>query len=81
MTDFSHVDKTGMPAMVNVSEKKTSKRSATARSIVVLPKDVLDKLEGQDIQTKRLIFQTAICSCGRKKNQRSEPLFISQFTN
>jgi cyclic pyranopterin phosphate synthase len=61
MNDFSHIDETGMPAMVNVSEKKISKRSATARSIVVLPKDVLDKLEEKDIQTKKgPVFQTAI---------------------
>lgn len=61
MNDFSHIDKKNKPVMVDVSEKKISKRSATARSIIVLPKEVLDKLEGGDIQTKKgAVFQTAI---------------------
>src|SRR5580765_4253560 len=61
MNDFSHIDKTGMPAMVNVTEKKISKRSATARSIVVLPPEVIEKMSGGDIQTKKgSVFQTAI---------------------
>src|SRR5580704_3355632 len=61
MTDFSHLDKTGRPVMVNVTEKKISKRTATARSIVVLPKEALDKLTNGDIQTKKgAVFQTAI---------------------
>ena len=61
MNDFSHIDKTGMPVMVNVSEKQISKRSATARSIVVLPAVVIEKLNGGDIQTKKgPVFQTAI---------------------
>src|SRR4249919_4113497 len=61
MNDFSHIDKSGMPSMVNVSEKKVSKRSATARSIVVLPKEIIDKLKEGEIQTKKgPVFQTAI---------------------
>lgn len=47
--------------MVNVGEKKISKRSATARTIVVLPKEITDKLNGEDIVTKKgSVFQTAI---------------------
>jgi cyclic pyranopterin phosphate synthase len=61
MNDFSHIDKTGKPVMVDVSEKKISQRTATARSIVLLPKEVLDKLINGDIQTKKgAVFQTAI---------------------
>jgi cyclic pyranopterin monophosphate synthase len=61
MTDFSHIDKTGRPVMVNVTEKKISKRTATARTIIVLPKEALDKLSSGDIQTKKgAVFQTAI---------------------
>jgi len=60
MSDFSHIDKTGMPAMVDVSEKKISQRSATARAIVVLPKEIIDKLNGEDMVTKKgSVFQTA----------------------
>ena len=47
--------------MVNISEKKVSKRSATARSIVVLPTEIIDKLNEGEIQTKKgPVFQTAI---------------------
>ena len=61
MNDFSHIDKNGKPLMVDVSEKKLSQRTATARSIVVLPEEVLDKLMNGDIQTKKgAVFQTAI---------------------
>ena len=61
MTDFSHIDKTGKPAMVDVGEKKISQRTATARSIVVLPKEALNKIMIGDIRTKKgAVFQTAI---------------------
>lgn len=47
--------------MVDISEKKISQRLAMARSIVVLPAEVLNKLTGGDIQTKKgSVFQTAI---------------------
>ncbi len=47
--------------MVDVSEKAISHRKATARSIVILPPAVLDKLIDGDIQTKKgSVFQTAI---------------------
>src|ERR1035438_72360 len=61
MNDFSHIDKNGNPLMVDVSEKKPSRRTAIARSIVLLPEEVLDKLINGDIQTKKgSVFQTAI---------------------
>lgn len=47
--------------MVDVSEKKISHRTATARSIVSLPAVVLEQLTNGDIQTKKgSVFQTAI---------------------
>ncbi len=61
MNDFSHIDTKGRPEMVDVSEKKVSQRTATARTIVVLPKEVLVQLTNGDIQTKKgAVFQTAI---------------------
>lgn len=61
MTEFSHLNKNGFPAMVDVSEKKFSKRTATATSIVSIPVEVLEKLNNDDIQTKKgSVFQTAI---------------------
>lgn len=61
MSEFSHLNEEGFPTMVNVSEKKISQRSATARTIVMLPEEVLEKLADGDIQTKKgSVFQTAI---------------------
>jgi cyclic pyranopterin phosphate synthase len=61
MNSLSHLDKSGNPVMVDVSEKKISQRTATARAIVTLPKEVLDSIVSGDIQTKKgAVFQTAI---------------------
>ena len=61
MVDFSHIGSSGKPVMVDVADKKITRRTATARSIVVLPKLVLDKLIEGDIQTKKgAVFQTAV---------------------
>ncbi len=61
MTDFSHLDENGKAVMVDVSEKKVTKRTAVASSVVHLPPEVLHKLTGGDIQTKKgAVFQTAI---------------------
>ncbi len=50
---FSHLDKNGQAAMVDVSAKTVSHRNATARSIVYLPAEVLQQLIDGDIQTKK----------------------------
>ena len=47
--------------MVDVGEKKVTKRMARARSVVVLGDKILEALEGGDIRTKKgPVFQTAI---------------------
>ena len=61
MDSFTHLDKDGNPAMVDVGDKQVSKRTATARSIVVLGEEIMTQLEAGDIQTKKgPVFQTAI---------------------
>ncbi len=61
MNEFSHLNEQGLATMVNVSDKNVSLRKAVARSIVVLPEEVSDKLIDGDIQTKKgTVFQTAI---------------------
>src|SRR3954464_15563605 len=61
MNNFTHLDEKGRPAMVDVSEKKVTLRTATARSIVVMPPEVIEKFADGDIQTKKgSVFQTAI---------------------
>ncbi|HEV8514464.1 MAG TPA: cyclic pyranopterin monophosphate synthase MoaC [Cyclobacteriaceae bacterium] len=57
---LSHIDKSGMPAMVDVSEKKITERIAEAQAIVHLPKEVLKVLDGKELITKKgPVFQTA----------------------
>jgi len=47
--------------MVDVTGKQVSHRTATARSIVSLPAEVLEHLMGDELQTKKgPVFQTAI---------------------
>ena len=47
--------------MVDVSAKQVTHRTATARSIISLPAEVLEHLANDDIQTKKgSVFQTAI---------------------
>jgi len=61
MNEFSHLDEHGRITMVDVGGKEITRRSATARSIVKLPPEVLEKLDNQDIVTKKgPVFQTAI---------------------
>jgi cyclic pyranopterin phosphate synthase len=61
MSKFTHLDEEGKPSMVDVGEKAITKRSATARSIVVLDDVIMSHLEGNDISTKKgPVFQTAI---------------------
>ena len=60
---FSHLDvATGNPAMVDISQKKVTQRTAKARCTVWLGKEILSSLsEGDDIRTKKgPVFQTAI---------------------
>jgi cyclic pyranopterin phosphate synthase len=58
---LSHLDDNGKATMVDVSEKQITQRTATARSIVLLPAEVLTQLVDGDIQTKKgSVFQVAI---------------------
>jgi cyclic pyranopterin phosphate synthase len=58
---LSHINTDGDPAMVDVGEKQVTRRTATARSIVSLPPEVMEQLEAGDMQTKKgPVFQTAI---------------------
>ncbi len=59
--EFTHLDNTGKATMVDVSAKQVTHRTATARSIVYLPAEVLAQLTNGDLQTKKgSVFQTAI---------------------
>jgi cyclic pyranopterin monophosphate synthase len=74
--DFTHLDTSGKPKMVDVSDKSISKRSAAAQAILKVPKLVLDKLQGGDIISKKgPVFQTAIIAgvMGAKKTAELIP--------
>jgi cyclic pyranopterin phosphate synthase len=58
---LTHLNNKGKPTMVDVGEKAATKRTANARSIVVLPAEVLANLTAGDLQTKKgSVFQVAI---------------------
>ncbi len=58
---LSHVDSDGRPAMVDVSDKQVTRRSATATAIVRLPAAVAATLRAQGFSTaKGPVFHTAI---------------------
>lgn len=59
---FTHLDANGRAVMVDTSQKQATTRSATARSIVVLPNEVLTQLTVGDglYSAKGSVFQTAI---------------------
>lgn len=59
--EFTHLDAAGNPSMVDVGLKAITRRTATARSIVVLDDEILLHFENEDIRTKKgPVFQTAI---------------------
>ena len=61
MSEFTHLDKAGNPAMVDIGAKADSKRVAKARATVHLPDSVIRLLDGGEIKTpKGAVFQTAI---------------------
>ncbi len=58
---LTHLDASGKPSMVDVGDKKKSKRIAKARAIVILEDKIMDLLEGGEIKMKKGgVFQTAI---------------------
>jgi cyclic pyranopterin phosphate synthase len=73
---FTHISKTGNPQMVDVSDKKITKRIATAQAVVFLGKDILSKMKGDELITKKgPVFQTAIIAgvMGAKKTHELIP--------
>jgi len=58
---FTHIDGTGNPQMVDVSEKAITKRMARAKGKVKLGKEVLSLMNNNELITKKgPVFQTAI---------------------
>jgi len=61
MSELTHIDNDNRPTMVDVSAKGVTHRSATARARVILPPEVLDAIDGEEISSKKgPVFATAI---------------------
>ncbi len=71
MNKLTHVDKQGNPAMVDVSAKKVSIRTAKAEARVRLGQEIIDLLQGEEIYTKKRAGLSNSHHCrysGRKEN-------------
>jgi cyclic pyranopterin phosphate synthase len=67
---FTHISSSGNPQMVDVSKKKTTMRTAIAQAIIFLGKEIMEKMDGDELITKKgPVFQTAIIAgvMGAKK--------------
>ncbi len=74
---FTHLDESGNPSMVDVGEKKVTRRTARAQAIIILGDEIMNMLEDDEIQTKKgPVFQTAILAgiMGAKKTSELIPL-------
>ena len=58
---LTHVDDRHLPTMVDVTEKKISQRVAKAQTLIQLPHQMKNFLQGEEfIMKKGPVFQTAI---------------------
>lgn len=58
---FTHIDASGNPTMVDVSAKKETARVARAQAVVNLGKKIIALMNGNELITKKgPVFQTAI---------------------
>ena len=73
---FTHIDRTGLPQMVDVSQKKITRRTARAQATVKLGKEIISRMKGDELITKKgPVFQTAIIAgvMGAKKTSELIP--------
>jgi len=77
MSNLTHINEKGLPAMVDVGAKQPTLRVATARSIIHMPLEVIAHFTDGDIKSKKgSVFQTAILAgiMGAKKTSDLIPL-------
>jgi len=61
LNDFSHINEENHPKMVNVGDKNSTKRKATAKATMFLGSEIISHFKRDDIITKKgPVFQTAI---------------------
>jgi len=77
MSNFTHINKKGNPKMVNVSDKKVTKRTAIAKATMFLGDIVIANFTNSELITKKgPVFQTAIIAGiqGVKKTSELIPM-------
>ena len=77
MSNFTHINKDHNPKMVDVSAKKTTKRTAIAKATLFLGKEILSQFTNDELITKKgPVFQTAIIAGiqGVKKTSELIPM-------
>ena len=77
MSNFSHLNKNNNPKMVNVSDKKITKRTAVAKATMFLGKEIITYFNNDELITKKgPVFQTAIIAGiqGVKKTSEIIPM-------
>lgn len=61
MSNFSHINEQNQPKMVNVSDKKITKRIAIAKATMFLGSEIVSHFSNDELITKKgPVFQTAI---------------------
>ena len=77
MSEFSHLNEKNNPKMVNVSDKKTTKRTAIAKATMFLGEEIISHFNNDELITKKgPVFQTAIIAGiqGVKKTSEIIPM-------
>ncbi len=76
-TKLTHTDEKGNPKMVDISDKKVTKRTAKAQAVVRVGPEIASLIKNQEIQTRKgPVFQTAIIAgvMGAKQTSSLIPL-------
>ena len=61
MNNFTHINEQNQPKMVNVSDKKITKRTAIAKANMFLGSEIINHFNNDELITKKgPVFQTAI---------------------
>ncbi len=77
MSNFSHLNENNNPKMVNVSDKKITKRTAIAKATMFLGEEIISYFNNYELITKKgPVFQTAIIAGiqGVKKTSEIIPM-------
>ena len=77
MSSFSHINENNNPKMVNVSDKKITKRRAIAKATMFLGEEIITHFKNDELITKKgPVFQTAIIAGiqGVKKTSEIIPM-------